>query len=110
LDIWVRKFHVGLLYVRVTVQSVHASPYLRRVKHRTYIYAFSITNSLPSFTLTSNTLRSASPLAGLLVQLSANADPPLGWLVLSTFVGLPIALWAYKIRLVEQFQDYHIDR
>ena len=78
-----------------------ASARLRRVKHHI---------SLPPFTITSNTLRSASPLAGLLLQPSANADPPSGWLVLSTFVGLPIALWAYKVRLVEQFQGYHIDR
>jgi hypothetical protein len=86
-----------------------ASAHLRRVKHPT-----SITNtgssSLPPFIITSNILRSAGPLAGLLVQPSANADPPSGWLVLSTLVGLPIALWAYKVRLVEQFQDYHIDR
>jgi hypothetical protein len=87
---------------------------LGRVKHRTRTYAFSITNSgsssLPPFAVTSNTLRTASPLAGLLLQPSANADPPSGWLVLSAFVGLPIALWAYKVRLVEQFRDYHTDR
>ena len=86
---------------------------LRRIKHRTHSYPFSITNSgscsLPLFTITSNTLRSAGPLAGLLVQPSANADPPSGWLVLSAFVGLPIALWAYKVRLVELFRDYYID-
>jgi hypothetical protein len=91
-----------------------ASARLHRVKHRAHTYAFSITNSgsspLLPFTITSNTLRTASPLAGLLVQPSANADPPSGWLVLSVFVGLPIALWAYKVRLVEQFRDYHIDR
>ena len=85
-----------------------ASAHLRRVKHRT-----SITNtnssSLTHSIITSNALRSAGPLPGLLVQPSANADPPSGWLVLSTFVGLPIALWAYKVRLVEQFQDCHID-
>jgi hypothetical protein len=83
-----------------------ASVRLRRVKHRTHTYAFSI----PPFTITSNTLRTASPLAGLLVEPSANADPPSGWLVLSAFVGLPVALWAYKVRLVEQFRDYHADR
>jgi hypothetical protein len=86
-----------------------ASAHLRRVKHRT-----SITNtgfsSLPPFIITRNTLRSAGPLAGLLLQPSANADPPSGWLVLSTFVGLPIALWAYKVRLVEQLQDNPVDR
>jgi hypothetical protein len=93
-----------------------ASARLGHVKHRTHTYAFSITtsnsgsSSLPRFTITSDTLRTASRLAGLLVQPSANADPPSGWLVLSAFVGLPIVLWAYKVRLVEQFRDYHIDR
>lgn len=84
---------------------------LRRVKHRTHTHALSIINSGPSsltpFTIRNNALRT-SPLAGLLVQPSANADPPSGWLVLSAFVGLPIALWAYKVRLVENFRDYHI--
>lgn len=88
-----------------------ASALLRRVKHHTHAYAFSITNSgpssLPPFT---NTLRTAGPLAGLMVQPSANSDPPSGWLVLSAFVGLPMALWAYKVRLVEQPRYYHIDR
>lgn len=91
-----------------------ASARLRRVKHRTHSYALSITNSgsssLPPFPITSNTLRAAGPLAGLLVQPSTNADPPSGWLVLTAFVGLPIALWAYKVRLEEHFGDCHIDR
>jgi hypothetical protein len=90
-----------------------ASAGLRRAKHRTQTHAFSITNSgsssIPPFTIRNNALRTASPLAGLLVQPSANADPPSGWLVLSAFVGLPIALWAYKVCLVEQFRDNHID-
>ncbi len=80
-------------------------------KHRAHTYAFSITNSgssslpfLAPFSLTSNTLRTAGPLAGLLVQPSANADPPSGWLVLSAFVGFPIALWAYKVRLIKHFR------
>ncbi len=88
-----------------------ASARLCRARHRTRTYAFSITNtgssSLPflsPFTITSNTVRTAGPLAGLLVQPSASADPPSGWLVLSAFVGLPIALWAYKVRLVEPFR------
>jgi hypothetical protein len=119
--VWVRECHVGsesfgrrcdctsvLLWI-----ATRASARLRRVKHRTHTYAFSINNSgsssLPPFTITRNTLRTAIPLAGLLVQPSANADPPSGWLVLSALVGLPIALWAYKVRLVEQFRDCHID-
>ena len=88
-----------------------ASARLHRVKHRAHTYAFSIANSGSSslllFTITNNTLRTASPLAGLLVQPSANADPPSGWLVLSAFVGLPVALWAYKVRLVKRFRDNH---
>jgi hypothetical protein len=39
---------------------------------------------------------SALRTAGALVQPSA--DAPSGWLVLSAFLGLPIALWAYKVR------------
>lgn len=34
--------------------------------------------------------------AGLLVQPSP--DAPSGWLVLSALFGLPITLWAYKVR------------
>jgi hypothetical protein len=75
------------------------------VKHRAHTYAFSSLPFLAPFSLTSNTLRTAGPLAGLLVQPNANADPPSGWLVLSVFVGFPIALWAYKVRLVKHFRD-----
>ena len=39
---------------------------------------------------------------GLLMQPSDNA--PSGLLVLSAFVGLPIALWAYKVRSCVQSQ------
>lgn len=78
---------------------------LRRAKHRAHTYEPSITNSgSSSLPFLSLRLRNAGPLAGLLVQPTANADPPSGWLVLSTFVGLPIALWAYKVRLVNHFQ------
>lgn len=73
---------------------------LRRVKRCTHTYAL----SLPPLTIASNTLRTASPLAGFLVQPSPNADPPSGWLVLSAFVGLPIALWAYKCLMLVVFQ------
>jgi hypothetical protein len=47
----------------------------------------------------SNSLRTA----GLLLHPSA--DEPSGWLVLSAFVGLPIALWAYKVRLSGRADD-----
>jgi hypothetical protein len=51
-----------------------------------------------------NTLSFLSPIAitsvarsaGLFVQPSP--DAPSGWLVLSALFGLPITLWAYKVR------------
>ncbi|KAI9509482.1 Alpha/Beta hydrolase protein [Russula earlei] len=45
-----------------------------------------------------NILHTASSL------LQPSADAPSGWLVLSAFVGLPIALWAYKCLMLIIFQ------
>ncbi|KAH9990019.1 Alpha/Beta hydrolase protein [Russula vinacea] len=72
-------------------------PHLRTLDNQLWL------SSLPFLSLR---LRNAGPLAGLLVQPTANADPPSGWLVLSTFVGLPIALWAYKCMMLVVFQRY----
>jgi len=98
-----RSAIVTLLWI-----ASRATARFRRVKHRRHTYAFSITNT--PFIMKIDTLRAASPLASLLLQPSANPDPPSGWLVLSTFIELPIALWAYEVCLVEQFRDYHIVR
>ncbi len=58
----------------------------------------SATSNLLSPYAVSNTLQSIT--AGLSLQPSDNA--PSGWLALSTLVGLPLALWAYKVRRVIQ--------
>ena len=72
--------------------------YVRFRRVRYWSYAVSRASS------GANSLSSISPIAvtsvlrtaGLLVQPSA--DAPSGWLVLSALFGLPIALWAYKVR------------
>jgi hypothetical protein len=76
--------------------------HLLRAKHsanwQNYVYssAGSGSISLPSLSslAVTHTLRTTT---GLLSQPSA--DEPSGWLVLSAIVGLPMALWAYKVRL-----------
>ncbi|KAH9978356.1 hypothetical protein BJV74DRAFT_780759 [Russula compacta] len=57
---------------------------------------------LPPLAVTS-TLRAT----GLLIQPSDN--PPSGWLLLSAFVGLPMALWAYKVRSRYTPKGIHIE-
>ena len=56
-----------------------------------------------SFLSPFNTLRT-SISAGLVLQPSD--DAPSGWLVLSAFIGLPLALWAYKVRPAAQLVGY----
>ena len=77
----------------------------RRARYWAHSYALSRSSSganslsfLPPLTITS-----AVRTAGLLVQPSA--DAPSGWLVLSALFGLPIALWAYKVRLPFSVDD-----
>jgi len=53
---------------------------------------FSITSSLRTIT------------SGLSLQPSH--DAPSGWLALSAFVGLPLALWAYKVRPAVQLVGF----
>lgn len=56
-----------------------------------------------SFLSPFNTLRT-SISAGLFLQPSD--DAPSGWLALSAFFGLPLALWAYKVRPTAQLVGY----
>ena len=80
----------------------------RGARYRTHIQALSRTRS------GTNSLSFFSPLAitsvvrtaGLLVQPSA--DAPSGWLVLSALFGLPITLWAYKVRPSFGVGDYEV--
>jgi len=61
--------------------------------------SFNVFFSFPPRLAVTNPLRTA----GLLLQPSANA--PSGWLALSAVVGLPVALWAYKVCLAWRFAD-----
>ena len=57
-----------------------------------FISPFAITNPLQTIS------------AGLFLQPSD--DAPSGWLALSAFIGLPLALWAYKVRPLAQLVGY----
>ncbi|KAH9053973.1 Alpha/Beta hydrolase protein [Lactarius deliciosus] len=61
--------------------------------------ANSVTSFLSPFSI-ANSLRTIT--AGLSLQPSH--DAPSGWLALSAFVGLPLALWAYKCLMLIIFQ------
>jgi hypothetical protein len=65
----------------------------RRARYSTHTYR---PNSLPVPFLSPIAITSVVRTAGLLVQPSP--DAPSGWLVLSALFGLPITLWAYKVR------------
>jgi hypothetical protein len=89
------------------------SPFLRNLvgtikchdKYREHKAAKSNLNATPfiyPFAIT-NTLRTTFS-AGLFLQPSD--DAPSGWLALSAFVGLPLALWVYKVRPAAQLVGY----
>lgn len=71
-----------------------------RFRRARYWHGYALSRASPG----TNSLSFLSPIAitsvvrtaGLLVQPSA--DAPSGWLVLSALFGLPITLWAYKVR------------
>ena len=79
-----------------TKPPIHSNLSLRDILHFSLDFSFAITNARRTI--------SAARCAGLFLQPSD--DAPSGWLVLSAFVGLPLALWAYKVRPLAQLVGY----
>ncbi|KAH9979847.1 Alpha/Beta hydrolase protein [Lactifluus volemus] len=81
---------------RLTYASLRNTKCYKRCN--TYLRVNGTSTSSSLFPLAvSNTLRTA----GL---LQPSSDAPSGWLVLSAFLGLPLALWAYKCLMLVIFQ------